>query len=326
MLALSSRQNILSRLLAQNQQFHSLDIFCLAPSTIMPTPALPVQPPTGAKLDSRPKQQEMTKAERRELQERQRAAKLAAKASGEASGGKGAAKSAAQSSASTSTPRRGARPAESAPRATPAAPGRSAGGARATGSVTNEPTVASGRAGGGGGGGLRIFSHFGLQKPVSVAKGDIHPAVLRLALQFSQFKITGANARCIATLRAFQTVRGSRLSYFSYHSQDHPKVIQDYVTPPNNTLSRHLMTHLSPQISHLVAARPMSVTMGNAIRQLKLDISGSDIDLPEQDVRKFLLPCAAYMYCTCINENIFCFSCAANPRPRMNCASRLTTT
>ncbi len=63
------------------------------------------------------------------------------------------------------------------------------------------------------------------------------------------------------------------------------KVIQDYTTPPNNTLSRHLMTHLSVQISHLVSARPMSVTMGNAIRQLKLEISGSDIDLPEQDVR-----------------------------------------
>lgn len=28
----------------------------------------------------------------------------------------------------------------------------------------------------------------------------------------------------------------------------------------------------------------MSVTMGNAIRQLKLEISASDIDLPEQDV------------------------------------------
>lgn len=30
----------------------------------------------------------------------------------------------------------------------------------------------------------------------------------------------------------------------------------------------------------------MSVTMGNAIRQLKLEISGSDIDLPEQDVSR----------------------------------------
>lgn len=49
------------------------------------------------------------------------------------------------------------------------------------------------------------------------------------------------------------------------------------------------MTHLSPQISHLVAARPMSVTMGNAIRQLKLDISKTDIDLPEQDVNSLSL-------------------------------------
>ena len=66
------------------------------------------------------------------------------------------------------------------------------------------------------------------------------------------------------------------------------QVIQDYTTPQNNTLSRHLMTHLSAQISHLVAARPMSVTMGNAIRQLKVEISGVDIDLPEQDVS---VPC-----------------------------------
>ena len=61
-------------------------------------------------------------------------------------------------------------------------------------------------------------------------------------------------------------------------------VIQDYSTPPNTTLSRHLMTHLNPQINHLVSARPMAVTMGNAIRQLKLEISNSDIDMPEQDV------------------------------------------
>lgn len=29
----------------------------------------------------------------------------------------------------------------------------------------------------------------------------------------------------------------------------------------------------------------MSVTMGNAIRELKVEISNLDIDLPEQDVR-----------------------------------------
>ncbi|CAK5275781.1 unnamed protein product [Mycena citricolor] len=48
------------------------------------------------------------------------------------------------------------------------------------------------------------------------------------------------------------------------------------------------MTHISPQITHLVSARPMSVTMGNAIRQLKLEISSSDIDMPEQDAKDVL--------------------------------------
>lgn len=50
------------------------------------------------------------------------------------------------------------------------------------------------------------------------------------------------------------------------------------------------MTHLNPQINHLVSARPMAVTMGNAIRQLKLNISEIDIDMPEQDVRWSLFP------------------------------------
>lgn len=85
------------------------------------------------------------------------------------------------------------------------------------------------------------------------------------------------------------------------------QVIQDYVTPPNNTLSRHLMTYLSPQISHLVAARPMSVTMGNAIRQLKLDISGSDIDLPEQDVS--------------VPSLLALLRCLARPLPHVACPS-----
>ena len=63
------------------------------------------------------------------------------------------------------------------------------------------------------------------------------------------------------------------------------QVIQDYVTPGHTTLSRDLMHYMSPQISYLVTARPLSVTMGNAIRALKYEISILDIDLPEQDVR-----------------------------------------
>lgn len=77
------------------------------------------------------------------------------------------------------------------------------------------------------------------------------------------------------------------------------------------------MTHLSAQISHLVAARPMSVTMGNAIRQLKLEISGSDIDLPEQDVSIYLCP----PYVPLIHPVLYHIH-----RLKMHCVTKLITT
>lgn len=65
-------------------------------------------------------------------------------------------------------------------------------------------------------------------------------------------------------------------------------MIQDYKTPEGTTLSRHLPTHLSPQISYLVNARPMSVGMGNAIRHLKWEISTIDIEMSDEEVRLFM--------------------------------------
>ncbi|KAJ6516157.1 IF-2B-domain-containing protein [Mycena sanguinolenta] len=200
---------------------------------------------------SQPSQKSMTKAERRELQEKQRAAKLAQAGDSNKPKAKPKADSAQRrSSAADKT--------QSSVDAS-----KSQAKDAAASAMDVEAATSKSRS-------LRIFSHFGLTKHGHTVKGDIHPCIIRLALQFSEFRICGANARCIATLTAFKTV------------------IQDYTTPPNNTLSRHLMTHLSPQISHLVSARPMSVTMGNAIRQLKLEISGSDIDMPEQDAKDLL--------------------------------------
>lgn len=153
-----------------------------------PPPSLPIHLPNGPYHDSsRPplkSQKEMTKAERRELQEHHRAAKAAAKAPG-------------QPSASGSAPKKPNKNAEASPKVPPVTPKPKEAGRS---NAAHEPTPANQR-------GLRIFSHFGAQKRISAIKGDIHPAILRLALQFSEFKITGANARCIATLNAFKTVR-----------------------------------------------------------------------------------------------------------------------
>ncbi|KAG8901435.1 5'-3' exoribonuclease 2 [Tulasnella sp. 403] len=197
----------------------------------------------------------MTKAERRELQEAQRAAKEALKAQNAQQGGKGA---------SSQKPKPTPPPSQPAPRKQSVAAASESHAGPSTRS-----TVAPSEAGAPDG--LRIFSHFALPKPISSLgtgiKGDIHPTIRKLGLQFAEFRIVGANARCIAMLTAFKTV------------------IQDYVTPPGTTLSRHLMTYLSPQISYLVAARPMPTSSGNAIRYLKYEISILSIDLPEQDVR-----------------------------------------
>lgn len=66
-------------------------------------------------------------------------------------------------------------------------------------------------------------------------------------------------------------------------------MIESYSTPPGNTLTRHLTSHvLSPQIEFLASCRPLSISMGNAIRWLKLEISKVDIDLPDVDAKRNL--------------------------------------
>ncbi|KAF8165045.1 translation initiation factor eIF2B delta subunit [Crassisporium funariophilum] len=233
----------------------------------MPVATIAVPPPHSGAVPSpgQPSQKSMSKAERRELQEKQRAAKLVTKQQPQPGKQQPNSQPVGQNQPQTK-----AKP--------PPTPQKKAFGADVSGAKQHASTSRDGAVGGTEDAsgkpvshGLRIFSHFGQTKPIQhTLKGDIHPEIIRLGLLFSEFRICGANARCIATLTAFK------------------KVIQDYTTPAHNTLSRHLMTHLSPQITHLVSARPMSVTMGNAIRELKLEISAIDIDMVEQDAKDTL--------------------------------------
>ncbi len=67
------------------------------------------------------------------------------------------------------------------------------------------------------------------------------------------------------------------------------QVIESYTTPPGNSLTRHLTSHvLSPQIDFLSSCRPISISMGNAIRWLKLEISKVDINVPDSEAKKGL--------------------------------------
>ena len=153
----------------------------------------------AAKPEGRLAQKNMTKAERRELQEKQRAAKLASKPQQQG-------KQTPQTPSGSATGQNKTK--------LPPTPQKKMFGVDAAGSrhhITASRDLGSGLAGEEVAGkslshGLRIFSHFGQPKPIGHTKGDIHPAIIRLGLLFSEFRICGANARCIATLTAFKKV------------------------------------------------------------------------------------------------------------------------
>nr|XP_042702829.1 translation initiation factor eIF-2B subunit delta [Chrysemys picta bellii] len=121
---------------------------------------------------------------------------------------------------------------------------------------------------------VNLFSHLHqysrkvpLTQQMSIPATAIHPAVVRLGLQYSQGLLNGSNARCLALLQVFR------------------QVIRDYSTPPNEELSRDLVARLKPYISFLNQCRPLSASMGNAIKYLKKEISGLSSSLREEEAK-----------------------------------------
>jgi translation initiation factor eIF-2B subunit delta len=70
---------------------------------------------------------------------------------------------------------------------------------------------------------LQLFLHLDLPSHSSQlshssksSTSNIHPSIIRLALQYSEFKIVGANARCIAMLEALKDVSFARVASRSF--------------------------------------------------------------------------------------------------------------
>ncbi|GIL72235.1 hypothetical protein Vretifemale_2614 [Volvox reticuliferus] len=258
----------------------------------------------GAHKGPKP-QREMTKAERRALQESQRAAKAAQKGGAGAPAPEKPAKGAAAAGDGSRAARGGAGAAEARPaggKPSVAAPaGRPEGERRtdnAVGGAGSGPSSvpvagAADREVGSAGPGpapkkkkdpkavslnsTELFAHLQQYKRITVSRllqlpavGNIHPAILQLGLRYADGSIRGANARCLAMLNALC------------------QVIRDYNTPEGKELSRDLLRHLSDHVNFLVVCRPLSVGMGNAIRHLKLRISTISPDMPELEAKELL--------------------------------------
>ncbi|MBN3309160.1 EI2BD factor, partial [Amia calva] len=127
---------------------------------------------------------------------------------------------------------------------------------------------------------VSLFSHLHqysrkapLTQQISIPSTVIHPSIVRLGLQYSQGIIAGSNSRCIALLHGFK------------------QVIRDYTTPPNEELSRDLVNKLKPYISFLNQCRPLSASMGNAIKYLKKEISNISSQCKEEEAKSKLQDC-----------------------------------
>ncbi|ORX41983.1 hypothetical protein BCR36DRAFT_587563 [Piromyces finnis] len=205
-------------------------------------------------------QKQMTRAERRALQEKQRAAKAAAKAA--AGGNKNASKKQNNNNASQESVNQ-VKPVPAQMRYDDPKKRNKAEKNKTINRTPAQKPVA-------------LFAHLTqYEKENDIvaelkAQGFIHPAVLILGLQFSEFIIDGGNARCIAMLNAFK------------------KVISDYKTPTGTSLSRHLTSHISKQVEFLSNCRTLCGSMKTAIRYVKTEISKLSIDLPDEDAKSLL--------------------------------------
>ncbi|GAB2299917.1 hypothetical protein Dimus_033964 [Dionaea muscipula] len=98
----------------------------------------------------------------------------------------------------------------------------------------------------------------------------MHPAVYKVGLRYLTGDISGGNDRCIAMLQAFK------------------EAIKDYSTPPEKALIRDLTAKISSYVSFLIECRPLSISMGNAIRFLKTRIANLPVNLSESEAKAFL--------------------------------------
>ncbi|XP_073006106.1 uncharacterized protein [Typha latifolia] len=98
----------------------------------------------------------------------------------------------------------------------------------------------------------------------------MHPSVYKVGLQYLSGNISGGNARCIAMLLAFQ------------------EAIKDYSVPPRKALVRDLTAKISSYVSFLIECRPLSISMGNAIRFLKNRIAKLPHTLSESEAKSCL--------------------------------------
>ncbi|KAG5888270.1 hypothetical protein JTB14_025190 [Gonioctena quinquepunctata] len=96
---------------------------------------------------------------------------------------------------------------------------------------------------------------------------EVHPAFVRLGVQYSNKIILGSNARCLALLSALKCL------------------VDDLQTPPKQEFCRYLETILQSSTNYLHSCRALAVSMTNALRHFKLQLTHIDTNLKDNEKR-----------------------------------------
>lgn len=109
---------------------------------------------------------------------------------------------------------------------------------------------------------IQIFDHLYLKhENLDVIIKNVHPAFVRLGAQYSSKTILGSNSRCLALLSALHSL------------------VNDYKAPSNQEFCRSLETHLQVCVDYLQKCRPLAVSMTNALKHFKFNLTQIDTNL-----------------------------------------------
>lgn len=113
---------------------------------------------------------------------------------------------------------------------------------------------------------LYIRDAFKAVHNLPVVYKDVHPAFMKLGIQLKYKTVLGSNARCLALLAALKSL------------------VEDLETPPKQEFCRYMEVVLQVCSNYLQRCRPFAVSMTNALRYFKLQLT--QIDTNQKDNEK----------------------------------------
>ncbi|XP_001976398.3 translation initiation factor eIF-2B subunit delta isoform X1 [Drosophila erecta] len=120
---------------------------------------------------------------------------------------------------------------------------------------------------------VKLFNHLVCAKEDSQFINDplVHPSIARLGVQYARRTVVGSNARCIAFLHALR------------------QVVHDFETPAKKEFGRSLDAAVKHHVDHLHKCRPLAVSVSNAYKQFKNQLTQLPSDVPETELKELLV-------------------------------------